>query len=159
MYFKLVFQRHDGSRVTAQAPAGGIRRNEYLFSLRERRLAMRSAALGHPPASTDRPTGAASTDQDAALPAAAMQSRRERWIGGLISVTVLTVIITAITVAIQFGSELLVGDDQTADPEPPAITAETASPNPPAVDEPRVYWEDLQPGMCGHHDPTVSTSS
>ena len=25
MYYKLVFQRHDGSRVTAEAPGGGIR--------------------------------------------------------------------------------------------------------------------------------------
>ena len=45
LYYKLVFQRHDGSRVTAEAPAGrGIRPGEYLFKLRERLLAMRSAA-------------------------------------------------------------------------------------------------------------------
>jgi len=45
LYYKLVFQRHDGSWVTAEAPAGrGIRPGEYLFELRERLLAMRSAA-------------------------------------------------------------------------------------------------------------------
>ena len=44
-YYKLVFQRHDGSRVTAEAPAGrGTGPGEYLFELRERLLAMRSAA-------------------------------------------------------------------------------------------------------------------
>ena len=78
MYFKLVFQRHDGSRVTAEAPGGGVRPGEYLFKLRERLLAMRSAALGYPHESADRPTDAANTDQNAAPPAAAMQSRRER---------------------------------------------------------------------------------
>jgi hypothetical protein len=44
LYYKLVFQRHDGSRVTAEAPAGGIRPGKYLFELRERLFAMRSAA-------------------------------------------------------------------------------------------------------------------
>jgi hypothetical protein len=45
MYYTLVFERRDGSRVTAEAPAGrGIRPGEYLFELRERLLAMRSAA-------------------------------------------------------------------------------------------------------------------
>ena len=44
-YYKLVFQRQDGSRVTAEAPAGrGTGPGEYLFELRERLLAMRSAA-------------------------------------------------------------------------------------------------------------------
>ena len=44
-YYKLVFQRHDGSRITAEAPAGrGTGPGEYLFELRERLLAMRSAA-------------------------------------------------------------------------------------------------------------------
>jgi hypothetical protein len=47
MYYTLVFQRRDGSRVTADAPGGGIRPGEYLFELRERLLAMRSAALGY----------------------------------------------------------------------------------------------------------------
>ena len=45
MYYTLVFQRHDGSRVTAEAPGGGIEPGEYLFELRERLLAMRSVAL------------------------------------------------------------------------------------------------------------------
>jgi len=47
MYYQLIFQRHDGSRVTAEAPGGGARPGEYLFELRERLLAMRSAALGY----------------------------------------------------------------------------------------------------------------
>jgi hypothetical protein len=47
MYYTLVFLRQDGSRVTADAPGGGIRPGEYLFELRERLLAMRSAALGY----------------------------------------------------------------------------------------------------------------
>jgi hypothetical protein len=50
MYYNLVFQRHDGSRVTAEAPGGGARPGEYLFELRERLFAMRSAALGYPQA-------------------------------------------------------------------------------------------------------------
>jgi hypothetical protein len=44
-YYKVVFQRRDGSRVTSEAPGGGIRPGEYLFELRERLLAMRSVAL------------------------------------------------------------------------------------------------------------------
>jgi DivIVA domain-containing protein len=58
MYYHLVFQRHDGSRVRAEAPGGGARPGdylfelpgggarpgEYLFELRERLLAMRYAA-------------------------------------------------------------------------------------------------------------------
>ena len=41
----LVFERRDGSRVTADAPGGrGTGPGEYLFELRERLLAMRSAA-------------------------------------------------------------------------------------------------------------------
>jgi Bacterial PH domain len=43
MYYNLVFQRRDGSRVTADAPGGGVKRGEYLFELRERLLTMRSA--------------------------------------------------------------------------------------------------------------------
>jgi hypothetical protein len=43
-FCKLDFQRRDGSRVTADAPGGGIRSGEYLFELRKRLLAMRSAA-------------------------------------------------------------------------------------------------------------------
>ena len=41
---QLVFERRDGSRVTAEAPGGGTGPGEYLFELRERLLAMRSAA-------------------------------------------------------------------------------------------------------------------
>ena len=67
MYYQLVFQRHDGSRVTAEAPGGGIDPGEYLFELRERLLAMRSAALGYPHPPADRPSDAASTDAEAAL--------------------------------------------------------------------------------------------
>ena len=47
MYHQLVFQRRDGSRVTADAPGGETQLGEYLFELRERLLAMRSAALGY----------------------------------------------------------------------------------------------------------------
>jgi Bacterial PH domain len=47
MYYQLVFQRHDGSRVTADAPGGGATPCEYLFELRQRLLTMRSAALGY----------------------------------------------------------------------------------------------------------------
>ena len=38
MYYTLVFLRQDGSRVTTDAPGGGIRPGEYLFELRERLL-------------------------------------------------------------------------------------------------------------------------
>jgi len=54
MYYQLIFQRHDGSRVTADAPGGGARPGEYLFELRERLLAMRSAALGYRQRGEDR---------------------------------------------------------------------------------------------------------
>jgi DivIVA domain-containing protein len=61
MYYKLVFQRHDGSRVTAEAPGGGTRPGEYLFELRERLLAMRYVATwplldaSNPTTQTDTP--------------------------------------------------------------------------------------------------------
>ena len=67
MYYNLVFQRQDGSRVTAEAPGGGARPGEYLFELRERLVAMRDAALGYPHAPADRPSDAARTDTEAAL--------------------------------------------------------------------------------------------
>jgi hypothetical protein len=44
MYYQLVFQRQDGSRVTADAPGGGATPGQHLFELRERLLAMQSAA-------------------------------------------------------------------------------------------------------------------
>jgi hypothetical protein len=69
MYYQLVFQRHDGSRVTAEAPGGGIGPGEYLFELRNRLLAMRSAALGDPYPPADRPSDAGGTDEEAAPPA------------------------------------------------------------------------------------------
>jgi hypothetical protein len=46
-HYTLVFQRQDGSRVAADAPGVGIRSGKYLFELRERLLATRSAALGY----------------------------------------------------------------------------------------------------------------
>ena len=106
MYYTLVFQRQDGSRVTAEAPGGGIRPGEYLFELRERLLAMRSAALGYrqrgedqegnredswpayPHAPANRPSDAAGTDEDVAIPAAATRSRVKRWGGAVASVAV-----------------------------------------------------------------------
>ena len=95
MYYTLVFLRQDGSRVTTDAPGGGIRPGEYLFELRERLLAMQSAALGYrqrdedqqgdpedswpayPDAPADRPSDAAGTDDEVAIPAT--RSRVKRW--------------------------------------------------------------------------------
>jgi hypothetical protein len=182
MYYTLVFQRQDGSRVTAEAPGGGIGPGEYLCELRERLLAMRDAALGNPDAPADRPSDAASTDESSpttptdtppttaawplldtspttatwplleepALPPAATESRWEGWGAPAVGAAVAV----AIGLLLQFGPQLL-GDDDTADP--PAVTAETAAPDPPAVttDGQRVYWEDLQPGMCVRPDPNV----
>jgi hypothetical protein len=153
MYYTLVFQRQDGSRVTAEAPGGGIRPGEYLFELRERLLAMRSAALGyrqrgedqegdredswpaylHAPA--DRPSDAAGTDENVAIPAAATRSWIKRWGGAVASV--------AVALAIAFvpfpglGSLLWnVGRVFHVDIMPL-----------------RVNWEDLRPGMCVREDP------
>ena len=153
MYYTLVFQRQDGSRVTAEAPGGGIRPGEYLFELRERLLAMRSAALGYrqrgkdqegnredswpayPHAPANRPSDAAGTDEDVAIPAAATRSRVKRWGGAVASV--------AVALAIAFvpfpglGSLLWnVGRVFHVDIMPL-----------------RVYWEDLRPGMCVREDP------
>jgi hypothetical protein len=153
MYYQLVFQRPDGSRVTAEAPGGGARPGDYLFELRERLLAMRSAALGYrqrgedqkgdredswpayPHAPADRPSDAAGTDDEAAIPAAATRSRVKRWSGAVASV--------AVALAIAFvplpglGSLLWnVGRVFHVDIMPL-----------------RVYWEDLQPGMCVREDP------
>jgi hypothetical protein len=54
-------------------------------------------------------------------------------------------------------SDLLLGDYDTADPDPPAVTAETGAPDPTAIDADgqRVYWEDLLPGMCVREDPNA----
>jgi hypothetical protein len=156
MYYNLVFQRHDGSRVTAEAPGGGARPGEYLFELRERLVAMRDAALGYPHAPADRPSDAAgtdkedappagppswvpppwsgSTDKEDAPPAPAARSRIKRWGGVVVSVAVALAI--AFVPLPDLGS--LLGDDETGAADSPAVDA----------DAQRVYWEDLQPGMC-----------
>ena len=153
MYYTLVFQRHDGSRVTAEAPGGGIRPGEYLFELRERLLAMRSAALGYrqrgedqegdrkdswpayPRAPADRPSDAAGTDDELAIPAAATRSRVKRWSGAVASVAVALAI--AFVPLPSLGSLLWnVGRVFHVD-----------------IMRVRVYWEDLQPGMCVREDP------
>jgi hypothetical protein len=152
MYYLLVFQRHDGSRVTAEAPGGGIDPGGYLFELRDRLLAMRSAALGDPPPSADRPSDAASTDEEAAPaaeppswvpppwsgstdteaapPAASAWSRVKRWGGVVGGVAVMLAI-----AFVPFPSHGLllwnVGRVLHVDVMPL-----------------RVYWEDFQPGMC-----------
>jgi hypothetical protein len=183
MYYQLVFQRHDGSRVTAEAPGGGIDRGEYLFELRDRLLAMRSAALGYPHPPADRPSDAASTDAEAALESVSdepakdwatypsqdqgdagepagdwatypsqdqrdageeplpvpARRRVKRWGGALASVAVALAI--AFAPLPDVGS--LLGDDETGAADSSAVDA----------DAQRVYWEDLQPGMCVREDP------
>ncbi|HLM20908.1 MAG TPA: septum formation family protein [Propionibacteriaceae bacterium] len=157
MYYNLVFQRHDGTRVTAEAPGGGTRPGEYLFELRERLFAMRDEALGYPHAPADRPSDAAgtdmeaappaeppswvpppwpgSTDTEAASPAAAARSRVKRWSGAVASVAVALAI--AFVPFPSLGSLLWnVGRVFHVDVMPL-----------------RVYWEDLQPGMCVRDDP------
>jgi hypothetical protein len=165
MYYQLIFQRHDGSRVTAEAPGGGIDPGEYLFELRDRLLAMRSAALGYPHPPADRPSDAASTDAEAALESVSdepakdwatypsqdqgdageeplpvpARRRVKRWGGALASVAVALAI--AFAPLPDVGS--LLGDDETGAADSAAVDA----------DAQRVYWEDLQPGMCGREDP------
>jgi Septum formation/Bacterial PH domain len=156
MYYKLVFQRHDGSRVTAEAPGGGIDPGEYLSELRERLVAMRDAALEYPHAPADRPSDAGGTDEEAATPdeppswvppswsgstdteaappAAAARSRVKRWGGVVVSVAVALAI--AFVPLPDLGS--LLGDDETGAADSSAVD----------TDAQRVYWEDLQPGMC-----------
>jgi hypothetical protein len=153
MYYQLVFQRHDGSRVTAEAPGGGARPGEYLFELRERLLAMRSDALGYrqrgedqegdredsrppyPHAPADRPSDAAGTDDEVAIPAAGTRGRVKRW-GGAVSSVVVALAIAFVPLP-GLGSLLWnVGRVFHVDIMPL-----------------RVYWEDLQPGMCVREDP------
>jgi Septum formation len=163
MYYNLVFQRHDGSRVTAEAPGGGARPGEYLFELRERLFAMRSAALGYPQALTDQPSAAGSTDaaaiesvsdepaedwaiypsqdqgdaEEEPLPTPARR-RVKRWGGALASVAVALAI--AFAPLPDIGS--LLGDNETGAVDSSAVAHAQ-----------RVYWEDLQPGMCVREDP------
>ena len=165
MYYQLVFQRHDGSRVTAEAPGGGIDPGGYLFELRDRLLAMRSAALGYPHPPADRPSDAASTDAEAALESVSgepagdwatypsqdqrdagqeplpvpARRRVKRWGGALASVAVALAI--AFAPLPDVGS--LLGDDETGAADSSAVDANAQ----------RVYWEDLQPGMCVREDP------
>ncbi|HKN42551.1 MAG TPA: septum formation family protein [Propionibacteriaceae bacterium] len=151
MYYTLVFQRHDGSRVTAEAPGGGIEPGEYLFELRERLLAMRSAALGYrqrgedhegdredswptcPDAPADRPSEAAGTDDEVAIPAT--RSRVKRWGGAIAGVVVA---LAFVVVPLPSSGWLLwnVGRVLHVDVMPL-----------------QVYWEDVQPGMCVRDDP------
>ena len=183
MYYNLVFQRQDGSRVTAEAPGGGARPGEYLFELRERLVAMRDAALGYPHAPADRPSDAARTDTEAALESVSdepandwatypsqdegdageragdwatypsqdqrdageeplpvpARRRVKRWGGAVVSVAVALAI--AFVPLPDLGS--LLGDDETGAADSSAVDA----------DAQRVYWEDLQPGMCVREDP------
>jgi hypothetical protein len=153
MYYTLVFQRHDGSRVTAEAPGGGIRPGEYLFELRERLLAVRSAALGYrrgedhesdredswpayPDAPADRPSDAAGTDDEVAIPAT--RSRVKRWSGRVAGVAAAGAALAFVFVPLPSSGWLLwnVGRVFHVDVMPL-----------------QVYWEDLQPGMCVREDP------
>jgi Septum formation/Bacterial PH domain len=164
MYYQLVFERHDGSRVTAEAPGGGIDPGDYLFELRDRILAMRSGALGYPHPPADRPSDAASTDAEAALESVSdepakdwatypsqdqrdageeplpvpARRRVKRWGGALASVAVALAI--AFAPLPDVGS--LLSDDETGVADSSAVDADTQ----------RVYWEDLQPGMCVRED-------
>jgi Septum formation len=151
MYYTLVFLRQDGSRVTTDAPGGGIRPGEYLFELRERLLAMQSAALGYrqrdedqqgdpedswpayPDAPADRPSDAAGTDDEVAIPAT--RSRVKRWGGAAAGVAVA---LAFVFVPLPSSGWLLwnVGRVLHVDVMPL-----------------QVYWEDLQPGMCVRDDP------
>jgi hypothetical protein len=146
MYYNLVFQRQDGSRVTAEAPGGGIEPGEYLFELRNRLLAMRSAALGdrqdgedqegdredswpaYPDAQADRPSDAAGTDDEVAIPAT--RNRVKRWGGRIAGVAVA---LAFVVVPLPSSGWLLwnVGRVFHVDVMPLQI-----------------YWEDVQPGMC-----------
>jgi hypothetical protein len=165
MYYQLVFQRHDGTRVTAEAPGGGASPGEHLFELRERLFAMRSAALEYPQAPADRPSDASNTDAEAALESVSdepvedwatypsrdpgdageepvptpARRRVKRWGGALASVAVALAI--AFAPLPDVGS--LLGDDETGAVDSSAVDA----------DAQRVYWEDLQPGMCVRADP------
>jgi hypothetical protein len=153
MYYQLVFQRQDGSRVTVEAPGGGARPGEYLFELRQRLLTMRFAALGYrqggedqegdredswlayPHAPADRPTDDASTDDEVAIPAATTRSRVKRWGGAVATVAVALAI--AFVPFPSLGSLLWnAGRVFHVDVMPL-----------------RVYWEDLQPGTCVRDDP------
>lgn len=51
--------------------------------------------------------------------------------------------VAVVITLLQLGPDLLLGDDDTADSDPPAVT----------TDGQRVYWQDLQPGMCIRDDP------
>ena len=154
MYYQLVFQRQDGSRVTADAPGGGAQPGEYLFELRERLLAMQSAALGYPQrredqkgdsedswpaypdAPADPPSDAARTNDEVAIPTATTRSRIKRW-GGAIASVALVLVITFAPLP-SFGSLLWdVGRVFHVNVMPL-----------------KVYWEDLQPGMCIREDPS-----
>jgi hypothetical protein len=157
--YRLVFQRRDGSRVAAQVPGGGIQPGQYLFELRERLLAMRDAAWADPHPPTDRPT-AACTNDDAAVPAGATRRRIVYW--GTIAAVVAAAAVIGLTTDTGAG-------DVTADPDPPAVTlpsqspvstptlsSTTPEPSPADSTSPaagrQVYWENLQPGMCGSVD-------
>jgi hypothetical protein len=160
MYYILVFQRHDGTRVTAEAPGGGARPGEYLFELRDRLIAMRNAALGYPHALADRPTHAeAALESDSDEPAedwatypnqdhrdageeplpAPPRGRVKRWAGALASVAVALAI--AFVPLPDVGS--LLGENETGAADSSAVDANTQW----------IYWEDLEPGMCVRGDP------
>jgi hypothetical protein len=151
MYYTLVFQRQDGSRVTAEAPGGGIEPGEYLFELRERLLAMRSAALGYrqrgedqqgdregswpayPDGTADRPSDAAGTDDEVAIPAT--RSRVKRWGGRIAGVAVA---LAFVVVPLPSSGWLLWNAGRVLHVDVMPL---------------RIYWEDLQPGMCVREDP------
>jgi hypothetical protein len=114
---------------------------------------MRSAALGYrqrgedqegdredswpayPHAPADRPTDAAGTDDEVAIPAATTRSRVKRWGGAVATVAVALAI--AFVPFPSLGS-LLWNAGRVFHVDVMPI---------------RVYWEDLQPGMCVREDP------
>jgi hypothetical protein len=118
---------------------------------------MRDAHPADPQAPTDQRMGAPRTDDDAARPARATRRRIVHW--GAIAVSVAGAAVIGIIT--DTGA-----DNVTADPDPPAVNLPSQSPAstatlPSTTPEPspapgrRVYWEDLQPGMCGSIDSDI----
>lgn len=166
MYYKMVFRRHDGTRVTAEAPVGGARAGEDLFQLRERLLAIRDAALGDPHPPADRPPDAARTDEEAHSPAeppswvlppwsgstdtenappsmaAQSQVNRRREIVGVVGGVAVLLAIVFVQLMLP---DLLLGDKEAGAADSPVDTTESPADT---TDGQSVYWEDLRTGMC-----------
>ncbi len=156
VFYRLVFLRRDGSRVTADAPGGGKEPGETLFVLRDRLLDMQRAALS----GTATPDASETTAVAARFPLA----RVAAFLAGVAAAAVVFAVIAVSRSGTQpepatplaaLGTTSTAATTSSTPTRPATPTRPSATPSlkstaptPPLSKPKRVYWGDLRRGMC-----------